>query len=110
MKKITEDSAVAVNSAGSGGSVSGVGSNDDPTKPLAALLFKSFINKHPKQIMLDRIEGMKKDISGKNPNPLNNTFKNGNRELLPGTNDVLRKGLDDHRKKHEAKKLRDITK
>ena len=46
---------------------------------------------------------------GKNPNPLNNTFGNGNSAMKKGSLDDLRDMFDKHRERVEAKKLRDIT-
>ena len=46
---------------------------------------------------------------GKNPNPLNNTFGNGNSAMKKGSLDDLRDMFDKHRERVTTKKLRDIT-
>jgi hypothetical protein len=100
--KIKEEttSSVAVNATGPG---------IENINPLMAIVQREK-QKHPLEILLDRVKTMKKDLTGKNPNPLNNTFSNGNSELKKNSSEAIRNSMDREREKHSAKKLRDITK
>lgn len=100
--KIKEEttSAVATNATGAG---------IENISPIMAIVQREK-QKHPLEILMDRVKSMKTDHSGKNPNPLNNTFSNGNGELKKRSTEAIRNSMDNETKKHQTKKLREIIK
>ena len=93
-------SAMAVNNVSSG--------NIAKYDPILGTLKR----KPPQELLKDRTDDMKKEGQnvGKNPNPLNNTFGNGNTSMRKGSLENLRDMFDKHRERVSSKKrLRDIT-
>lgn len=94
--KINETmSAAAANAIGGGG-----------IETYSPLLSKK---RTPQEILQDRVKSMDKEGKrGKNPNPLNNTFNNGNSEMKKKHSlDAIRQSFD--REKKKTKPLRSIV-
>lgn len=103
---MAEDAGVAANAIGPGA----IAMVDPKLNPAAAK--RKELENHPLVMLQNRVDAMDKESKsvGKNPNPLNNTFKNGNSELKKNSTDALRQSFDREKKKHVVKKLREVTK